>query len=151
MKENDKVSQFLGVNQYGETINLEDYRGKKVIVYFYPKASTPGCTNEAISFNELYEEYKENDVVILGVSKDKKEALIKFKEKNGLKFDLISDEDLTIINEFGVWQEKKMCGKPYMGIVTTTFVIDENGNVEKVFDKVNTKTHGQDVLNYLNK
>lgn len=129
----------------GKTGNLQDLRGKKLILFFYPKDSTPGCTKEACSINDHYQSLKDLGYTILGISPQNAKSKAKFKEKNHLMLDFICDEDTSICQAFGVWQEKKLYGKTYMGVVRTTFVIDENGYITHVFDKVKVATHGEDL------
>jgi len=130
---------------------LEEYRGKKLILYFYPKDNTPGCTKQACNFGELYPQFQEKGAVVLGVSKDSVTSHKKFEEKYGLPFTLLSDTELTCIKAYDVWQEKKNYGKVSMGVVRSTFVIDENGVIEKVMPKVKPDTNAAEILDYLRK
>lgn len=130
---------------------LHDLIGKKLILFFYPKDSTPGCTKEACSINENYDKLKELGYTIIGISPQNEKSKIKFKEKNHLVLDFICDEDTAICQAFGVWQEKKLYGRTYMGVVRTTFILDEQGIITHVFDKVKVATHGQDLYELLNK
>lgn len=131
-----KAPDFALPDQNGKAHRLSDYSGKKVILYFYPKDNTPGCTKQACGFSELYPQFLEKDAVVLGVSKDSVASHKKFEEKYNLSFTLLSDTELSVIQAYDVWQEKKNYGKVSMGVVRTTYVIDENGMIEKVFAKV---------------
>ena len=144
-----KAPDFTLKNQHGEEIRLSDFLGKKVVLYFYPKDNTPGCTRQACAFAEAYEAFKAQDVAVIGVSKDSVASHVKFAEKFNLPFVLLSDPELQAIEPYGVWQEKKMCGKTCMGVVRTTFIIDENGLVEKVMPKVKPDTNAAEILAYL--
>lgn len=137
-------------NQFGETVSLSQFKGKKqVVLYFYPKASTPGCTTQACGIRDTHTEFDALDTVVLGVSPDNPAKLKKFDEKYQLNFSLLADEDHSIAEAYGVWGLKKFMGREFMGILRTTFVIDKQGKVRQVIDKVNTKTHDQDLLNIL--
>lgn len=131
-----KAPEFSLPDQNGEMHSLSDYAGKKVILYFYPKDNTPGCTKQACGFSELYPQFLEKDAIVLGVSKDSVASHKKFEEKYNLAFTLLSDTDLAAIQAYDVWKEKKNYGKVYMGVVRTTYLIDENGVIEKVFSNV---------------
>ncbi|MBR4462738.1 MAG: thioredoxin-dependent thiol peroxidase [Erysipelotrichaceae bacterium] len=131
-----KAPDFTLPDQDGNPVSLKDYKGQKVILYFYPKDMTSGCTKQACSFAELYPQFREKGAVVLGVSKDSVASHKKFEEKYGLPFRLLSDENVEVIKAYGVWQEKSNYGKKYMGIVRTTYLIDEEGKVQKVFTKV---------------
>jgi len=144
-----KAPNFTLFDKKGEPVSLSDFLGKKVIVYFYPKDNTPGCTRQACAFASAYEEFKEIDAVVIGISKDSVASHLKFAEKYELPFILLSDPDLQAIESYGVWQEKKLYGKVSMGVVRTTFIIDEQGNVEKVMPKVKPDTNAADILRYL--
>ncbi len=133
----------------GNKVSLSDFRGKKVVLYFYPKDSTPGCTIEAHAFRDHKDEFAEKNTVVIGVSKDSTKSHKKFTDKHDLNFTLLSDPDKTLCSAYGVWGEKKMCGKKYMGITRTTYVIDEEGKVEKVYEKVRVKGHVKKVLSEL--
>lgn len=146
----DKAPQFSLQNQNDETVSLTDYAGKKVLVYFYPKAMTPGCTTQAQGLRDVNDELTAKNVVVLGVSPDAVKRLPKFIEKENLNFTLLSDEDHTVADAFGVWGPKKFMGKEYDGIHRQTFLIDENGVIEHVFNKFKTKEHHTVVLDYLN-
>ncbi len=141
LKKGDPAPYFSGINQDGKTISLADFAGKKLILFFYPKDNTPGCTAEACNLNENYSFWIENGYEVIGVSPDNQASHRKFAEKFGLKFNLIADTDLKILNDYGVWGEKSMYGKPYMGVLRTTFLIDGEGRITDLFTKVETKEH----------
>lgn len=147
----DKAPEFTLQDKNGNEVSLTSFLGKKVVLYFYPKDSTPGCTRQACAFASAYEQFKSKDIVVIGISKDSIASHVKFAEKYSLPFILLSDPERKAIEAYGVWQEKKMCGKVGMGIVRTTFIIDENGNIEKVMDKVKPDTNAQEILEYLQK
>lgn len=147
LKIGDKAPDFKGKNQDGKEISLSDYRGKKLILYFYPKDNTGGCTAEACSLRDSYGEFRDKGCEILGISPDSEKSHTGFIAKHQLPFDLIADSDKTIAGAYGVWAEKKMYGKTYMGILRTTFVIDGNGIIENIIKKVDTKNHGEQLLN----
>ncbi len=140
---------FKGVNQKGETISLSDFKGKKVILYFYPKDNTPGCTAEACSLNDKSVYFLEKGIVVIGVSADSVQSHVKFAEKYGLSFNLLADTEKEILQAYEVWGEKKNYGKSYMGIIRTTYVISEEGIIEAVFPKVDTKTHAEQIIKAL--
>lgn len=146
LKVGDKLPQFEGTNQDGETIQSEKLIGKKLVIFFYPKAMTPGCTAEACNLNENYEYLKKQGFQVLGVSADSVLKQKKFHEKYNFVYDLIADENRDIIEKFGVWQLKKFMGKEFMGIVRTTFIFDENGICTEVIEKVKTKEHASQIL-----
>ena len=146
-----KAPDFTLKNQHGEEVRLSDFLGKKVVLYFYPKDSTPGCTRQACAFAASYEVFKAQDVVVIGVSKDSVASHVKFAEKYALPFILLSDPERQAIEPYGVWQEKKMCGKTCMGVVRTTFIIDEQGIIQHVMPKVKPDTNAADVLALLGK
>jgi len=150
LKKGDKAPYFEGVNQDGKTISLNDFAGKKLILYFYPKDNTPGCTAEACNLNDNYQAWLDKGFEVVGVSPDSVKSHLKFAEKFGLKFNLLADEDKKILEAYGAWGEKKMYGKPYMGVLRTTFVIDEAGVITEVFDKVDTKEHSAQIIKALN-
>ena len=135
----DKIPEILGIDASGKEIKRSDFEGKKLIIYFYPKDNTPGCTAEACSFRDNYETFLKLGYVVIGVSKDTEASHQKFTAKYDLPFILIADTDHRLCEEFGVWRKKKMAGREYMGIVRTSFVADENGIVTDVVSKVNTK------------
>lgn len=143
---------FTLVNQDGKEVRLEDFRGqKKVILYFYPKAMTPGCTVQACGIRDNKEKFNEKDVVVLAVSPDAPESLKKFEEKEQLNFDLLSDVDHKVAESYGVWGLKKFMGREYMGVMRTTFVIGKDGEVKSIIEDVDTKTHHEDALNLADK
>lgn len=142
----DTVPGFSLPNQDGTMISPADFKGKKMVIYFYPKDNTPGCTTEACGFRDVYDQILAKDAVVLGISKDSTASHTKFRNKFELPFHLLSDVENTTIQAFGAWGEKKMCGKTYMGIIRSTFVVDENGVISHVFPKVNTKTHAAEIL-----
>ena len=146
----DAAPLFSLPDQDGNPVSLESLKGKKVLVYFYPKAMTPGCTVQAQGLRDIQNELQQNNVVVLGISPDAVKRLPKFIEKEQLNFTLLSDEDHTVADAFGVWGPKKFMGKEYDGIHRITFLIDEEGNVEQVFNKFKTKEHHLVILNYLN-
>lgn len=144
-----KAPEFTLNDKDGKAINLSDFLGKKVVLYFYPKDSTPGCTRQALAFRDAYEEFLQAEIVVIGISKDSEKSHQKFAEKNALPFILLSDPELQAIQAYGVWQEKKLYGKVSMGVVRTTFVIDEQGLIERVFEKVKPDTNAREILNHL--
>ena len=144
-----KAPEFTLKNQHGEEIRLADFLGKKVVLYFYPKDNTPGCTRQACAFAQAYEAFKGQDIAVIGVSKDSVASHVKFAQKFELPFTLLSDPELQAIEPYGVWQEKKMCGKTCMGVVRTTFIIDEHGNIEYIMPKVKPDTNAAEILAYL--
>lgn len=145
LKKGDKAPEFTLKDHLGNDHSLKDYLGKKVVLYFYPKDDTPGCTDEALQFKDLYEEFKENDVVILGISKDSEKSHQKFIDKYELPFLLLSDPEIEAINNYGVWALKNKFGKEYYGILRSTFIIDEEGIIKDVFLNVKVKNHGDEV------
>ena len=147
IKIGDKAPDFLGTDQNGNKLCLQDYKGKKLVLYFYPKDNTSGCTAEACSLRDSYGDFRKLGYEIVGVSPDSEKSHIGFIAKNSLPFALVADADKTIATAFGVWGEKKMYGRTYMGIIRTTFVIDENGVVEDIIEKVDTKNHARQLLN----
>ena len=141
-----KAPGFTLPDKDGKAVSLSDFLGKKVVLYFYPKDNTPGCTKQACAFAGLYREFQNRGVEVIGVSKDSVASHVKFAEKYDLPFVLLSDPELEAINAYGVWQEKKMCGKVSMGVVRTTFIIDENGNIAKIMPKVKPDTNAEEIL-----
>ncbi|MGN0808116.1 MAG: thioredoxin-dependent thiol peroxidase [Candidatus Coproplasma sp.] len=141
-----KAPDFTLPDKDGKLITLSSFLGKKVVLYFYPKDNTPGCTRQACAFAGAYAAFKEKDIVVIGVSKDSVASHAKFAEKYSLPFILISDTERVAIEAYGVWQEKVMCGKRGMGVVRTTYIIDEQGNVQAVMPKVKPDTNAQDIL-----
>ena len=146
LQKGDKAPSFSGTDQDGKTHKLADYAGKKLVVFFYPKASTPGCTAEACDLRDNFERFKANNYELLGVSADSQKAQGKFKDKYEFPFPLLADEDKSVINAFGVWGPKKFMGREYDGIHRTTFVINEKGIIEEVIEKVKTKEHASQIL-----
>jgi len=146
LKAGDKAPEFSAKDEQGNTRSLSDYNGKKLVVFFYPKASTPGCTAEACNLNDNYERFQSQGYEILGVSADSQKRQSNFKNKYEFQYPLLADEDKQVINAFGVWGPKKFMGKEYDGIHRTTFVIDENGIIEQVISKVKTKAHTDQIL-----
>ncbi|MDA8560874.1 thioredoxin-dependent thiol peroxidase [Nitrospinae bacterium] len=148
IKEGNKAPDFSAINQDGEKVKLSSFRGEKnIVLYFYPKDMTPGCTTQACDFRDQHKKFK--NTVILGVSIDSTERHRKFIAKYDLPFTLIADIDKKVVQKYGIWQEKKLYGKTFMGIVRTTFIIDKNGTIQKIFPKVKVKTHIEDVLSAL--
>ena len=144
-----KAPDFSLLDKNGNTVSLSDFLGKKVVLYFYPKDNTPGCTRQACAFAASYEQFKTQDIVVIGISKDSAASHLKFAQKYDLPFILLSDPELQAIQAYGVWQEKKLYGKVSMGVVRTTYIIDEQGNIEKVMPKVKPDTNAADILTYL--
>jgi peroxiredoxin Q/BCP len=149
LEKGEKAPDFKGINQNGETVSLSDFKGKKVILYFYPKDNTSGCTAEACSLSDKSEYFLYKGYVIIGVSPDSVESHRKFSDAYKFSFNLISDPDKKIIQAYGVWGEKKNYGKTYMGLLRTTFIISEEGVVEKVFPRVDTKNHAGQIIKSL--
>ncbi|HEU0136196.1 MAG TPA: thioredoxin-dependent thiol peroxidase [Flavobacterium sp.] len=146
LQKGDKAPDFSGFDQNGKFRQLEDYKGKKLVVFFYPKASTPGCTAEACNLRDNYQRFQAANYELLGVSADTEKAQLKFSDKFKLPFPLLADEDKSVINAFGVWGPKKFMGRTYNGINRVTFVIDENGLIEDVISDVKTKAHTEQIL-----
>ena len=144
-----KAPEFTLFDKDGNAVSLSDFLGKKIILYFYPKDNTPGCTRQACAFSAAYEDFKARDVVIIGISKDSVASHLKFAQKHMLPFILLSDPKLQAIQAYGVWQEKRLYGKVSMGVVRTTFIINEQGNIEKVMPKVKPDTNAAEILAYL--
>ena len=144
-----KAPGFTLLDKDGNPVGLFDFLGKKVVLYFYPKDNTPGCSRQACAFAAAYEGFKSRDVVVIGISKDSVASHLKFAQKYDLPFVLLSDPELQAIQAYGVWQEKKLYGKVSMGVVRTTFVIDEQGNIEKISPKVKPDTNAGEILAYL--
>ena len=150
LKVGDKVPDFTANNQDGVAVSLSDYKGKKLIVFFYPKASTPGCTAEACNLRDNFKELKKQGYELLGVSADSEKRQTNFRNKYEFPFPLLADEDKVVIKAFGVWGEKKFMGRTYDGIHRKTFIIDKNGVVERVIEKVKTKDHAAQILELKN-
>lgn len=146
LKIGEKAPEFKLKDKDGNNVSLSDFAGKKVVLYFYPKDNTSGCTKQACAFAGLYGEFQKKGVQVIGVSKDSVESHTKFAEKHKLPFILLSDPELTAIKAYDVWQEKKLYGKISMGVVRTTFIIDEQGNIVKIMPKVKPDTNASDVL-----
>ena len=145
----DKAPEILGINEKGEEIRLSDYKGQKVVLYFYPKDNTPGCTAQACNLRDHYAELRQAGYAVIGVSVDSGKSHQKFIEKNSLPFPLITDTEKKLVEQFGVWGEKTMCGRKYMGTFRTTFILDEEGVVERIITpkEVKTKEHAAQILN----
>lgn len=146
LKEGMKAPLFKGKNQNGETIALDDYKGKKLVLYFYPKDNTPGCTAQACNLNDNYSSFTSKGYEVVGVSPDDEKSHQKFIGKFDLKFNLIADTEKEISEAYGVWVEKKMYGRTYMGVARTTFIINEEGVIEKIISKVDTKNHADQII-----
>lgn len=145
-----KAPDFTLQDKDGKEVSLSDFAGKRIVLYFYPRDNTPGCSRQACAFAGAYEEFKKLDVVVIGISKDSVASHQRFAEKFELPFILLSDPDRKAIEAYDVWQEKKSFGKVSMGVVRTTYLIDESGNIEKVMKKVKPDTNAADILEYLN-
>jgi len=146
---NDKAPEFTLPDQNGDEVSLKDFRGKWVVLYFYPRADTPGCTIEACEFRDSHKKTEKTGAVVLGVSPDEPDALKKFEDKFALPFTLLGDADKNVSNAYGVIQEKNMYGKKVMGIVRTTFIIGPDGKIQRIFPKVKPEGHAEEVLSYL--
>ena len=144
-----KAPIFTLQDQNGNPVSLADFVGKKVILYFYPKDNTPGCSRQACAFAAAYERFKAKDIMVIGISKDSVASHLKFAQKYDLPFILLSDPERQAIEAYGVWQEKKLYGKVSYGVVRTTFIIDEQGNIEKIMPKVKPDTNAGEILSYL--
>jgi len=145
-----KAPDFNLLNEKGENVTLTDFIGHKVVLYFYPKDDTPGCTTQACSYRDNFSEFVSRGYQIIGISKDDLKSHQKFQEKYELNFTLLSDPDTSVIQEYGCWKEKSLYGKKYMGVLRTTFVIDGNGVIKTIFDKVDTKNHTSQITESLN-
>jgi peroxiredoxin Q/BCP len=150
LKVGDKAPLFEGVNQNGELISLNDFKGKKLILYFYPKDNTPGCTAESCNLNENYEMWLQKGFEVVGVSPDSEKSHVNFIKKYGLKFNLIADTEKKILQAYGAWGEKSMYGRKYMGVLRKTFIIDDKGVIIEIFEKVKTKDHTNQIITALN-
>ena len=146
LKAGDKVPEFNAMDQDGNSVSLSDYKGKKLVVFFYPKANTPGCTAEACNLRDYYKELQDAGYSLLGVSADSQKKQSNFRDKYEFPFPLLADEDRSVIETFGVWGPKKFMGRDYDGIHRKTFIIDGSGTVERVIDKVKTKDHAAQIL-----
>jgi peroxiredoxin Q/BCP len=148
LKTGDKIPEILGINQYGKEIKADEYKGKKLVLYFYPKDNTSGCTAEACSFRDNYSNLRKAGYEVIGISVDDEKSHLKFIEKQQLPFNLISDTGKSLVEKFGVWGEKSMYGKKYMGIFRTTFLVNEEGIIEKIFlpPEIKTSTHAEQIL-----
>ena len=144
-----KAPEFTLNDKDGNPVALRDFLGKKVVLYFYPKDNTSGCSKQACAFASAFNQFEERGIVVIGVSKDSVKSHANFAAKYELPFILLSDPELQAIESYGVWQEKKMCGKVSMGVVRTTFIIDENGKIEKIMEKVKPDTNAQEILSEL--
>ena len=142
----DKAPDFRLTDKNGNSVSLSDFKGKKVVLYFYPRDNTPGCTRQACAFAENYSEFQKRNIEVIGISKDSVASHVKFAEKYNLPFILLSDPDKIAIEAYGVWQEKKMYGKVTMGVARTTFIIDEDGNIQKIMPKVKPDTNASEIL-----
>lgn len=149
LKEGDKVPAFKVQDEAGNTVSSKDLKGEKYVIYFYPKDNTPGCTKQACSIRDEFAAFRKLKVPVFGVSKDSAASHVKFKEKFKLPFSLLVDEEGDVIKAFGAWGEKSMYGRKYMGILRSTFVVNEKGVVEKAYPKVSVATHGKDLLEHL--
>jgi peroxiredoxin Q/BCP len=148
LKEGQKAPAFTAKDQNGNTVSLDQFKGKKVVLYFYPKDDTPGCTAEACDFRDNYQGLTAQGIVVLGVSVDNEKSHQKFVTKHNLPFTLLADTDQKIVEAYGVWAEKNMYGKKYMGTIRTTFIIDEEGNIAHIIKKVDTANSTAQVLSY---
>lgn len=146
LKIGDKAPEFESINQKGDKIKLSNYLGEKVVLYFYPRDNTPGCTSQACNLKDNFNSLKKNGYTILGVSKDSAKSHQKFINKFNLPFNLIADEDQSVHKKYGTWVEKSMYGKTYMGTARWTFLIDKNGNIENIIQKVKTKDHFSQIV-----
>ena len=146
-----KAPDFTLQDQHGSLVSLSDFQGRKVVLYFYPKDNTPGCTRQAVAFAANYESFKSADAVVIGISKDSVASHLKFAEKYDLPFVLLSDPDHAVIEAYGAWQEKKNYGKVSMGVVRSTYLMNEEGIIEKVMPKVKPDTNAEEILAYLGK
>lgn len=149
LEQGTKAPDFTLMNQQGQSVSLSDFRGQKVVLYFYPRDNTPGCTKQACAFASVWEQFQQLGVPVLGVSKDSVASHQKFAEKYQLPFILLSDPELTVLNAYGVWQEKKLYGKVSMGVVRSTYLISEEGLIEKVWPKVKPEQNAGEILEWL--
>lgn len=151
LEKGTKAPEFTLSDKDGNLVSLSDFAGKKVVLYFYPKDNTPGCTKQACAFAANFEKFRELDVAVIGISKDSAASHQKFADKYNLPFILLSDPDLAAIQAYDVWKEKKLYGKVSMGVVRTTYIIDENGIIEMVMPKVKPDTNAAEIIEYLTK
>ncbi len=151
LQQGTKAPDFTLNDKDGNAVSLSDFSGKKIVLYFYPKDNTPGCSRQACAFAAAYADFRKDDIVVIGISKDSEASHRKFAEKYSLPFILLSDPELIAIKAYDVWQEKKLYGKPSMGVVRTTYIIDKNGMIEKVMEKVKPDTNAVEILAYLKK
>ena len=151
LKEGSAAPDFTLNDKDGNSVSLSGFRGKKVVVYFYPKDNTPGCTRQACAFREAYDGFRADDIAVIGISKDSSQSHQKFAEKYELPFILLSDPELTAIKAYDVWKEKKLYGKTSLGVVRATYIIDEDGTIIKVFEKAKPDTNAYDILEFLGK
>jgi thioredoxin-dependent peroxiredoxin len=149
LKKGDLAPEISGNDQHGRPFSLSELKGKKVVLYFYPKDDTPGCTAEACDLRDHYADFLNKGFEVIGVSPDSEKSHQKFMQKYNLPFRLLADEDKLILQSFGVWGEKKMYGKPYMGVIRTTFIINEEGVIESILEKVDTKDHSNQIFKEL--
>ncbi|HBD94000.1 MAG: peroxiredoxin [Spirochaetes bacterium GWF1_31_7] len=149
LKENDMALDFQATLDNGNTLKLSDFQGKKIVLYFYPKDDTPGCTTEACGFRDSYDDFMAKNAIIIGVSPDGEKTHAQFRAKYNLQFFLLTDTEHTICELYDVWKEKNMYGRKYMGVMRTTFIIDESGRVSKVFEKVKPANHAKEILDML--
>jgi peroxiredoxin Q/BCP len=150
LKEGMKAPGFAGIDQNGKSVKLSDFTGKKVVLYFYPKDNTPGCTAEACNLRDNYDSFLKKGFTVIGVSPDNEKSHKGFASKYSLPFPLIADSSKKILNDYGVWGEKKMYGKTFLGVIRTTFIIDESGIIEKIISKVDTGSHTEQIFNMYN-
>jgi thioredoxin-dependent peroxiredoxin len=147
LREGDKAPSFSLPDENGKMVSLKDFKGKTVVLYFYPKDMTPGCTQEACDFRDSHAQWKKAKAIVIGVSKDSAQRHLKFKEKYDLNFPLLADEEGQVCKDYGVWKEKSLYGRKFMGIERTTFIIGPTGKIEKIFSKVKVKGHAEAVIN----
>ena len=150
LKEGDKAPSFSLKDQNGKIHKLSDYKGKKLVLYFYPKDNTPGCTKEACAFRDIFEDYKKHNIAVLGISKDTEKSHKNFIEKHNLPFNLLIDENRDVLEKYGAWTKKSLYGKIFMGIQRITYVIDEQGKILKAYKKVKPEEHAKQILQDIN-
>lgn len=144
-----EAPDFQLMDENNQVVSLSDFKGRIVVLYFYPKDATPGCTKQACAFKQAYDDYRRDDIVVVGISKDSPMSHKRFKEKYDLPFILLSDPEINVLQKYDVWKEKKLYGKTYMGITRSTYVIDKKGIIIKTFEKANPERNAQDILDYL--